>query len=364
MLRRRLLVMLAIVIVVVALLAGYKAYSIYQQIQAFSAPPAPVSVSAVVAEQRDWQSQVAAIGSLTALRGVDLGVEAGGTVRSVLFESGQQVGAGQPLLQMDNAVETASLRTAEAELGLALVEYQRGSNLIERQAISRSEFDRLGASLEKARASVAQLKATLAKKRLLAPFAGTIGIRQVDVGDYLEPGTPVATLQDLSMLYVDFFLPEQEFARLQVGQPLQASVAAWPGERFAGRIEAINPKVEATTRNLQVRALLANPQGRLLPGMFAHLQVLLGERRAQVVVPETAVAYTLYGNSLYVVVEREEDGAPALSVERRFVRTGERRDGQVVILEGLQAGERVVSSGQLKLDNGTAITLVDDPAAR
>ena len=135
-------------------------------------------------------------------------------------------------------------------------------------------------------------------------------------------------------------------------------------ERFAGRIEAINPKVEATTRNLQVRALLANPQGRLLPGMFAHLQVLLGERRAQVVVPETAVAYTLYGNSLYVVVEREEDGAPALSVERRFVRTGERRDGQVVILEGLQAGERVVSSGQLKLDNGTAITLVDDPAAR
>jgi membrane fusion protein (multidrug efflux system) len=280
------------------------------------------------------------------------------------------------------------MATAQAELGLAKVEYERGKNLVGRQAISKSEFDRLSAELQKSITRVAQLKALLDKKRIIAPFAGTIGIRQVDVGDFVAAGTPVATLQDLSTLFVDFFLPEQSVPLLAIGQQVRIKVAAYPDEVFIGQISAINPKVEDSTRNLQVRAMLANPNGKLLPGMFANLQVLLAEQAEQVVVPETAVTFTLYGNSLYVVVPHTPEPAPnpcesavgslmcaigiaqapaaaeqpvqELQVERRFVETGERRDGQVVIRKGLKAGEQIVIAGQLKLDNGARVSLSDD----
>ena len=207
MLLRRMLFMLGAVLVVVLALAAYKGFSIYQQVQMFSAPQPAISIDAATAAERPWQGRLPAIGTLKAFQGVDLTVEVGGTVQQVLFRSGEQVTLQQPLIQMDSDVEQASLATAEAELGLARVEYERGRSLVNRQIISKSEFDRLSASLQKANASVAQLKAMLAKKRITAPFAGTIGIRQVDVGDYLSSGTTIATLQDLSKLFVDFFLP-------------------------------------------------------------------------------------------------------------------------------------------------------------
>ncbi|WP_172144210.1 MULTISPECIES: efflux RND transporter periplasmic adaptor subunit [Pseudomonas] len=369
MLLRRMLIMLGVVALVVLALAAYKGLAIYREIQQFAAPPPPISVNAADAVERPWQSRLPAIGTLKAFQGIDLTVEVAGTARDVLFQSGEKVRLDQPLIQMDSEVEQASLGTAQAELGLAQVEYQRGRNLVARQAISRSEFDRLSAELQKANASVAQLQATLAKKRILAPFAGTIGIRQVDVGDYLASGTTIATLQDLSTLFVDFFLPEQNVPQLAIGQRVRVQVAAYPDEVFEGQIDAINPKVEATTRNLLVRARLANPDEKLLPGMFANLQVLLAGETPQVLVPETAITYTLYGNSVYVIeAQHADDGSPAnaaddqpvLQVERRFVETGERREGQVVILKGLQAGERVVSAGQLKLDSGARVVIVAD----
>jgi membrane fusion protein (multidrug efflux system) len=371
MLLRRMLIMLGVVLVVVLALAAYKGLAIYQKIQQFSAPQPPISVNAVEAVAKPWQSRLPAIGTLKAFQGIDLTVEVAGTARDVLFQSGEKVRLNQPLIQMDSDVEKASLGTAQAELGLAQVEYQRGRNLVTRQAISKSEFDRLSAELQKANASVAQLQATLAKKRILAPFAGTIGIRQVDVGDYLASGTTIATLQDLSTLFVDFFLPEQNVPQLAIGQRVRIQVAAYPDQVFEGQIAAINPKVEATTRNLLVRARLGNPNEKLLPGMFANLQVLLAGEISQVLVPETAITYTLYGNSVYVIeAQQADDGSPAsdadgkpiLQVERRFVETGERREGQVVILKGLQAGEQVVSAGQLKLDSGARVTIVADTA--
>ncbi|MDX5372056.1 MAG: efflux RND transporter periplasmic adaptor subunit [Pseudomonadaceae bacterium] len=371
MLLRRMLIMLGAVVLVVFALAAYKGFSIYQEIQMFSAPQPAISVSAAVAEERPWQSRLPAIGTLKAFQGVDLTAEVQGTVKEVLFQSGEKVALGQPLLQLDSEVERAILATAEAVRALARVEYQRGQDLIKRQAISKSEFDRLNAELLKAEASVTQLKAELDKKRILAPFAGTIGIRQVDVGDYLSPGTSFATLQDLSRLYVDFFLPEQAYPQLAIGQRVSLSVAAYPGEVFEGEISALNPKVEETTRNVQVRAMLANPDSKLLPGMFANLDVLLPGDKPQVVVPETAITYTLYGNSVYVIGEKKDDqgqvvkddqGQPQLVVERRFVDTGERRDGQVLIRKGLQAGEQVVTAGQLKLDNGAHVKVIDDQA--
>lgn len=371
MLLRRMLIMLGVVLAVVLALAAYKGFSIYQQIQMFSAPQPAISVSAAVAREQPWQSRLPAIGTLKAYQGVDLTAEVQGTVKEVLFQSGEKVTLGQPLLQLDSEVERAILATAEAVRALARVEYQRGQDLIKRQAISKSEFDRLNAELLKAEASVTQLKAELDKKRILAPFAGTIGIRQVDTGDYLSPGTSFATLQDLSRLYVDFFLPEQDYPQLAIGQNVRLSLAAYPGEVFSGEISALNPKVEETTRNVQVRAMLPNPDNKLLPGMFANLEVLLPGEKPQVLVPETAITYTLYGNSVYVIGEQKDDqgavvkddkGQPRLVVERRFVETGERRDGQVLVLKGLKAGEQVVTAGQLKLDNGAHVAIVEDQA--
>ena len=369
MLLRRMLIMLGVVLLVVLALAAYKGFSIYQQIQMFTAPQPAISVSAALSEEKAWQSRLPAIGTLKAFQGVDLTVEVSGTVRDMLFRSGEKVSQGQPLIQMDSAVEQASLATSEAELKLARVEFERGQNLVKRQAISKSEFDRLASELQKADASVAQLKAMLAKKRINAPFAGTIGIRQVDVGDFLSSGTVIATLQDLSTLFVDFYLPEQAVPQLAIGQRVRISVAAYPGEVFEGEIGAINPKVEESTRNLQVRAMLPNPDNKLLPGMFANLEVLLPGEKTQVVVPETAITYTLYGNSVYVIDEKKDDkgavvkddkGQAQLVVERRFVETGERRDGIVLVLKGLEAGEQVVTAGQLKLDNGAHVVVADD----
>jgi membrane fusion protein (multidrug efflux system) len=365
---RRMLLMLGAVIVVVLILAALKFNSIYSQIQQFNAPKPPIDVEAVESSRQPWQSRIPAIGTLTASQGIDLSVEIAGTISDVQFRSGEKVSKGQPIVLLDSEIEQASLAAAEADLHLAKVEFQRARSLIDRQAISRSEFDRLNAESQKAAATVAQLKASLAKKRILAPFSGTIGIRQVDVGDFVAAGTPIATLQDLSTLFVDFYLAEQQVPLLAIGQSVRVQVAAFPGERFEGKIVALNPKVETTTRNVQVRAELANPGERLLPGMFADLQVLLPSEEPQVVVPETAITYTLYGNSVLVVKEGQapetEEGTeapersePYLVVERRFVETGERRDGRVVILEGLEAGEQVVVAGQLKLDTGAHVAI-------
>ncbi|RRW55154.1 efflux RND transporter periplasmic adaptor subunit [Stutzerimonas stutzeri] len=362
---RRMLFMLGAVVVVVAILAAFKFNSIYQQIQQFQAPKPAINVEAEVARRMDWQSRLPAIGTLKASQGIDLSVEIAGTISDVQFQSGEKVSKGQAIVLLDSEMEQASLVSAEADLSLARLEFQRARSLLDRQAISRSEYDRLNAQSQKAEASVAQLRASLAKKRILAPFSGTIGIRQVDVGDYIAAGTPIATLQDLSTLYVDFFLAEQHVPLLALGQKVQLRVAAYPDERFEGVISALNPKVETTTRNVQVRAELANPDGRLLPGMFADLQVLLPTENAQVVVPETAITYTLYGNSVLLVTEgtppeggnRDE---PYLVVERRFVTTGERRDGLVVVLDGLEGGEQVITAGQLKLDSGTHVAIAEN----
>ncbi|EJM81892.1 RND family efflux transporter, MFP subunit [Pseudomonas sp. GM74] len=369
MLRRRMLIMLGVVLLIVLVLAAYKAFSIYTMVQGFSVPRPAISVAVATATERPWQVRLPTVGTLKALQGVDLSLETDGTVIDVQFESGQKVKAGQPIVRLDSAVESALLETALADLGLAQLDYNRGSQLVGSQAISKGEFDRLSAVLKKSRATVNQLKAALEKKRIIAPFSGTIGIRQVDVGDYVASGTMIATLQDLSSLYVDFFVPEQSVPKIALGQPVQVIVAAYPTLEYPGTISAINPKVENSTRNVQVRATLANPDGKLMPGMFASLQVLLPDPQPRIVVPESAITYTLYGNSVYVATPKKaEDGSlvkddkgqPVLIAERRFVETGERRDGQVMITKGVQSGEKVVTAGQLKLDNGSRVAISDD----
>ena len=373
MLRRRMLIMLAVVLLIVLILGGIKAFSIYKQVQMFSQPRPAVSVAAAQAELRQWQERLPAVGSLKAYQGVELSLEVAGTVKSLHFESGQQVKAGQLLLQLDSDQETALLGTAQADLGLAKVDFGRGSQLVGDSAISRGEFDRLTTQYRRNQAVVEQLKASLAKKSISAPFSGTIGIRQADVGAYLASGTVIATLQDLSSLYVDFNVPEQALPHLSLGQRVLAQVAAYPDQTFPASLSAINPKVEESTRNLLVRATLANPEGKLLPGMFASLQVLLPDPQPQVVVPENAITYTLYGNSVYRVSEkkgedgqplRDANGQPQLIAEQLTVQTGERREGWVLVLKGLQAGDQVVTAGQLKLTPGAAIRISADTALK
>ena len=373
MLRRRMLIMLAVVLLIVLILGGLKAFSIYKQVQMFSAPKPPVSVAAAQAELRQWQERLPAVGSLKAYQGVELSLEVAGTVKSLHFESGQKVKAGQLLLQLDSEQETALLGTAQADLNLAKVDFGRGSQLVGDSAISRGEFDRLTTQYRRNQAVVDQLKASLAKKSISAPFSGTIGIRQVDVGAYLASGTVIATLQDLSSLYVDFNVPEQALPHLSLGQQVLVQVAAYPGQTFPASLSAINPKVEESTRNLLVRATLANPDGKLLPGMFASLQLLLPDPQPQVVVPENAITYTLYGNSVYLVSRKKDEdgkplgdseGQPQLIAEQRTVQTGERRDGWVVVSKGLQAGDQVVTAGQLKLTPGAAIRISSEQALK
>lgn len=369
MLRRRMLIMLGIVLLIVLVLGGYKAFSIYRQIQVFSAPKPAVSVAATEARELEWQSRLPAVGSLKALQGVDLSLETDGTVTKLLFESGQKVKQGQPLLELDQKVETALLGTAEADLRLAEVDYGRGGQLVGSQAISKGEYDRLTSQFRRNKAVVEQLQASLAKKSIAAPFSGTIGIRQVDVGEYLPSGTVIATLQDISSLYVDFSIPEQSLPKISLGQEVLISVAAFPDQTFKASISATNPKVDDATRNVLIRATLANPDSKLLPGMFANVQVLLPNPRNEVVVPQSAVTYTLYGNSVYVAAPKKAengeaqngaDGKPALIAERRFITTGEHRDGLVVISKGLKAGEQVVTAGQLKLTQGADIAVSPD----
>ncbi|WEK31979.1 MAG: efflux RND transporter periplasmic adaptor subunit [Candidatus Pseudomonas phytovorans] len=366
MLPRRMLIMLAVVLLIVLALGGYKAFSIYQQIQMFTAPKPPITVAAALAEQRQWQQRLPAVGSLKALQGVELSLEVEGIVKTLYFDSGQKVKAGQLLLRLNDDQETALLGTAEADLGLAKVDFGRGSQLVGDSAISRGEFDRLNAQYLRNKAVVEQLRASKTKKSISAPFSGTIGIRQVDVGGYLAAGTVIATLQDTSSLYVDFNVPEQALPQLNLGQQVLVQVAAYPGQTFPASLSAINPKVEETTRNLLVRATMANPDGKLLPGMFTSLLILLPNPQPQVVVPESAITYTLYGNSVYIATpKKDKDGKPEtddkdqpqLVAEQRTVQTGERRDGVVVVSKGLQAGEQVVTAGQLKLTPGAAIRI-------
>src|SRR5690554_5675254 len=266
---------------------------------------------------------------------------------------------------MNNQVEQASLETAEAQVELARLDFDRQQNLLRRQSISQAQFDQASSTLRQARAKAAELRAILQKKTITAPFPGRLGIVQVDPGDYLSPGTLIATLQDLSSLNVDFSLAEQYFPLLSVGQHVELSVAAFPDQRFSGEITAINPRVDASSRTLLVRARVSNPEEQqLLPGMFAELNVLLPDTQPRVVVPETAVTFSLYGQSVYVVepADREtaqdgENDEAGLVARRRFVTTGERREGQVVVLKGLEAGEQVVTGGQLKLDDGAAVVI-------
>jgi membrane fusion protein (multidrug efflux system) len=321
--------------------------------QARPQPPATVAVAS--ATETSWQPYLEAIGTLVATQGVFVSAEIAGKVREIHFESGEPVAAGALLLQLDDSIEQAEVQGLIAEEGLGKLEFERAAELLSDKLGSQADYDRTRANLQKTRADLAAKRALLEKKSIRAPFPGILGIRQVDVGAYLEPGDDIVSLQQLDPIYVDFSLPERYQSSINTSQQVSVQVKAWPDERFAGVISAIDPRIDSNTRSVRIRATLANPELLLRPGMFADVHLLLPARGKVVTVPQTAIMYNPYGDAVFVV----QQGEAGPVVEYRQVQTGIVRDGQVEIETGLQAGERVVSAGQLKLRNGVPVSIDD-----
>ena len=305
---KRMLFMLVLVGVVLGGLFGFKAF-VGGKIKEAMASMAdlPQTVSAAKAASSDWQPRIDAVGSLRAVRGADLSLEVAGVVEEITFQSGDEVQAGQVLLRLRNDDDVAKLQSLEATAQLAQITYDRDVKQLKAQAISQAIVDNDEANLRNAKAQVAQQKAMVDKKTLRAPFAGRLGLRQVDLGQFLSAGTVIATLQSLDPIFVDFLLPQQSVAQLSVGQTVRVKVDAFLGREFAGKITAINPKVETASRNIQVRATLPNRDQKLLPGMFATVELETGAPQRLVTLPQTAVSYNPYGSLVYIVDDKNKE---------------------------------------------------------
>lgn len=331
---------------------GWKGYQSQQarQLLAAARPPA-VTVSATQVEEQRWQAKVAAVGTLRANQGVDVSAEVAGRVAGISFESGHRVALGDLLVQLDASAEQADLRSLEAQLDLARLDNERAR--LQTTAVSQAQLDRAKSVMDSLAAQADAQRATIDKKAIRAPFPGELGIRLVDLGQYLSPGTAIVTLQSLDPIFVDFSLPERHLQALAIGQIVEVEAAAYPGETFTGLISAISPKVEAQTRNVPLRASFDNADRRLRPGMFARVAVLIGGMDRVLTLPRTAISFYPYGDSVFVIQGNGED----LVVERRQVTTGRTRAGRVEIVTGLSAGDRVVSAGQLKLRSGQQVRI-------
>ena len=319
----------------------------------------PQTVSTTVSQMTDWQQRVEAVGSLRAVNGADLSLELAGVVDKIEFDSGQDVQAGQVLLRLRNDDDVAKLESLEATARLAQITYDRDLKQFKAQAVSQATIDTDAANLKNSQALAEQQRSIVDKKILKAPFAGHLGLRQVDLGQYLAPGTVIVTLQALTPIYADFTLPQQALDKISVGQSVTAKADTYPGKTFGGKITAINPKVDLATRNVQVRAILDNPEKLLTPGMFVTVDAVTGKPEKLVTLPQAAISYNSYGSLVYVVEEKGKgpDGKPHLVAQQTFVAVGATRGDQVSITKGLKEGVTVVTSGQMKLRNGVSVVV-------
>jgi len=319
----------------------------------------PATVATAVAERSTWRPAISATGSLEAVRGVDVVPDTGGQVVDITFASGDRVEQGEALVRLRSAELRAELKSLRAQRDQAKSAFERDQRLYEQGNQSEAQRDQSRARYNELEAEIERQQARIAKKTVRAPFAGRLGLREVQVGQYVEPGTPLVTLQDLTPLHVNFSLPEQRLPDISTGQPLEVRVDAYPDQVFTGEITAINPKVEAATRQIRVQGTLANDDKRLRSGMFARISVIQEVREDVVTLPQTAIVNQPYGDLVYVVAPAAEGGGPR-RVQQQFVTTGARRGTQVAIVEGLSGGEEVVSAGQIKLRNNAPVRVDND----
>jgi membrane fusion protein, multidrug efflux system len=350
--------------VILGALYGFNRFRERAIAQFFAAnKPPPAQIAAVVAQSQAVPRFARGIGSLAAVHQVTITPEVGGRVAAIPFTPGAFVKAGDPLVQLNDAPERGDLANYEAQARWAQITLQRNQSLAARQFASRETVDQNQTQLDQARAQISKTQAIIAQKLVRAPFAGRLGVRQIEVGQYLTPGAAIVTLTDLSQLYVNFTLPSTLRGEIALGQHVEITTDAFPGRRFTATITTIDPQIRADTRTMTVQATMANPEEALLPGLFVNAAVVLPPEPDLVVLPETAVDYTLYGDSVYVIREdgTGPDGKPLLKAFRVPVKAGARWNNQVAILEGVKPGDRVVAAGQIKLQNGAPVVVTGNP---
>jgi membrane fusion protein (multidrug efflux system) len=331
--------------------------------------PPPATITAEPAKSESWVDRLHSIGTLMAIQGIDVAPEVGGIVSHYFFDSGQDVEKGAKLIQLDTSVEEADLKSNKAQLAEADADFARQSTLVKKGSVSQAVLDQTVAKRDSAAAAVQRVEAIIAEKNITAPFTGRLGLRRMETGQYVSPGQALTWLQALDPIWIDFPVPEGDLGKFKVGSPIELTVDAYRGEVFKGEVEALDARVNQDSRTLMVRGQLPNAAHKLLPGMFANVAVLEGEPKELVSVPRTALTYGLYGDSVWVVKEGSAPAAapadpgaaaaataePQLVAERRFVRVGPTQGDRVAIVEGVKAGEQVVTSGQLKLHPDTPI---------
>lgn len=355
---KRMIIMLLIAAIVFGGIYGFQQFRnkmIQQAIKGQANPPQTVSTT--VAQTSTWQPSVEAVGNLRASKGTSLAAEVSGIVTAIHFDSGKMVKAGQLILELNAAPLKAQLEQLKAAARLAKQNFDRDLAQLKMHAVSQAAVDLAAANLKSASAQVTMQEAIIAQKSIRAPFSGQLGIRQVDLGQYLAPGTALVNLQQLDPMYLDFTVPQAQIDLIHVGEKVTVQTNAFPNKVFTGTISALEPQVDISTRNLKVRASIANPDGELLPGLFATARVNKGDKKEYITLPNSAIAYNPYGSTVFIVKSEGKgaDGKPKLVVEQRFVTTGLARGDQVAVLSGLQVNEVVVTSGQLKLRNGTSV---------
>ena len=354
----RMIIMLLLVALVFGGIYGFQQFRnqmISKAIRGGGIPPQ--AVSTLVAEPSEWQLTVQAVGNLRAAQATNLATEVSGIIDKIHFKSGDTVKAGAVLLELNADPLKAQLGQLKASAELAQQNLNRDRAQLKIQAVSQATVDADLATLKGAQALVNQQEALIAQKTLVAPFAGKLGIRQVDLGEFLPAGTNVVSLQKLDPMYLDFTVPQTELALIKIGESITLKTDAIPNKTFTGKVQAIEPQVNTATRNITVRAEVANPSGELLPGLFATAQVNQGGVQNYLTLPSTAIAFNPYGSTVFVVNEggKDESGKPKLTVEQRVVTTGATRGDQIAVLTGIKAGETIVTAGQLKLRNGSPV---------
>jgi membrane fusion protein, multidrug efflux system len=354
---KRMILMLTVMAVFIATLGFVKVRQFQAMAQQFAAmQPPPDAVTTIIAAREDWPATLSAIGTVAAVQGVTVSADLPGVVDRIAFESGRTVAQGDVLVELDTRQEQAQLAAADAQLELARLNFERMQGLVGQDAVSRAEYDSAAAGQKQAEARVREIRATIERKTIRAPFSGVLGIRQVNLGQYLTGGDPVVPLQSLNPIYVNFGVPQQDVGQIRIGRTVRITAGDVADVRFIGRVSAIDSVADQTTRNLQVQATLDNAGGRLRPGMFVQTQVVLGAATSVIALPASAINYAPYGDSVFVVTDlKTEQGQTYRGVRQQVVKLGGARGDQIAVLSGINPGEEIVTSGVFKLRNGAPV---------
>ena len=354
---KRMILMLGLMVVLLTSLGFVKFKQVQSAVQAAAFQPPPEAVTTVIAQRQEWSSTMSMIGTLEAVQGVVVSADLPGIVDRINFSSGQSVREGDVLVELDTRQERAQLASLEAQSELARVNFGRMQQLVNEGVISRAEYDRATADQRQTEANVAEIRATIQRKTIRAPFSGVLGIRKVNRGQYLSGGSAIVSLESLNPIYVNFGVPQQVTGQVQIGRNLRVTAENLPGQVFTGRVTAIDSVVDETTRNVQVQATLANT-GKLQPGMFVQAELGVGANRPVITLPATAINYAPYGDTVYVVTDlKDPTGKPYRGVRQQFVKIEGSRGDQVAVISGVNPGDEVVSSGVFKLRNGAAVQI-------